>query len=41
MSFGSPGMEVPGQAADTCKVIAFDSGEGRRVFMRFQGGREA
>ena len=41
MPIGSPGMEAPGQAADTYEVIAFDSGEGRRVFMRFQGGREA
>jgi hypothetical protein len=40
MPLGSPGMEVPGRPADTYDVIAFTDGAARRVFMRFQGGRE-
>jgi hypothetical protein len=39
MPIGSPGMEVPGQPDETYDVIAFDGGEGRRVFMRFRGSR--
>lgn len=39
MPTGSPGMEVPGQPDETYDVIAFDSGDGRRVFMRFHGSR--
>ena len=37
MPIGSPGMEVPGQPADTYDVIAFGS-VSHRVFMRFTGG---
>lgn len=36
MPVGSPGMEVPGQAADTYDVIAFGNGP-HRPFMRFTG----
>jgi len=36
MPVGSPGMEVPGQAADTYDVIAFGEGP-HRPFMRFTG----
>jgi hypothetical protein len=39
MPTGSPGMVVPGEPDDTYDVVAFDGGDGRRVFMRFQGGR--
>ena len=41
MPLGSPGMEVPGQPEDAYDVIAFADGAPHRVFMRFQGGREA
>jgi hypothetical protein len=37
MPVGSPGMEVPGQAAETYDVVAFGDGP-HRAFMRFTGG---
>jgi hypothetical protein len=40
MPTGSPGMEVPGAPDDDYDVIAFDSGEGRRVYMRFRGRQQ-
>ena len=39
MPSGSPGMEVPGQPDDPYDVVAFDGGDGRRVFMCFRGSR--
>jgi hypothetical protein len=39
MPTGSPGMEVPGEPDDIYDVVAFDGGNGRRVFMRFRGGQ--
>lgn len=40
MPIGSPGMEVPGQRADTYDVIAFGIGP-HRPFMRFTGSNPA
>lgn len=39
MLTGSPRMEVPGQPDEAYDAIAFDGGEARRVFMRFQGSQ--
>jgi hypothetical protein len=40
MPTGSPGIEVSGQPDDDYDVIAFDGGNGRRVFMRFRGRQQ-
>lgn len=39
MPIGSPGMEVPGQPDEVYDVVAFERGQGRRVFMRFRGAQ--
>jgi hypothetical protein len=39
MPVGSPGMEIDGTAPETYDVVLFGS-FGRRVFARFEGGRE-
>src|SRR3712207_5751127 len=38
MPVGSPGMEVPGVAADTYDVVLFGP-QGQAVFARYEGGR--
>ena len=39
MPVGSPGMEIDGTPPDTYDVVLFGP-SGRRVFARFEGGRE-
>jgi hypothetical protein len=33
-------MEVPGVPDDNYDLVAFDDGDGRRVFMRFRGRQQ-
>jgi hypothetical protein len=41
MPVGAPGMEVRGQPAEVCDVIAFDAAGRHATFMRFRGGEPA